>query len=128
MGLQRMKNYVFFLDTGFVTHWVVEDRDLNEESNDNLKAENHRHLSVNIRLALNTLVIQGTAFVTTREWLIMIKYLSWCDVGEGSCEENPANDSNKGGGQTKHPVHWCPILEKMVLISTFVFCKTRNYL
>ena len=35
----------------------MEDRDLNEESNDNLKAENHGHLSVNIRLALNTLVI-----------------------------------------------------------------------
>ena len=41
---------------GFVTHRVVEDRDLNEESNDNLKAENHGHLNSNIRLALNTVI------------------------------------------------------------------------
>ena len=32
----------------FVTHRVMEDRDLNKESNDNLKAENHGHLNINI--------------------------------------------------------------------------------
>ena len=42
-------NFLDFLTWCFVTHRVVEDRDLNEESNDNLEAENHRHLNSNIR-------------------------------------------------------------------------------
>ena len=29
----------------FFTYRIVEDRDLNEESNDNLEAENDRHLN-----------------------------------------------------------------------------------
>ena len=46
--------YTLAQNTGFVTHGVMEDRDLNEESNNNLKAENHRHLNSNISSALNS--------------------------------------------------------------------------
>jgi len=71
---------------------VVEERHLDEESNDNFKAENHRHLG-------------------------------WCDVRESSGEENPANDSDKGGGQGKHPVNCCPTLEGIVHVPAEARCR-----
>ena len=35
-------------NSGFETHRVMEDGDLNEKSNDNFKAENHRHLDKDV--------------------------------------------------------------------------------
>ena len=35
-------------NSGFETHRVMEDGDLNEKSNDNFKAENHGHLNKDI--------------------------------------------------------------------------------
>ena len=50
MGFEEKLKISWIFRNCFVPYRIVEERDLYEESNNNLKAENNRHLNNNIAI------------------------------------------------------------------------------